>query len=201
MHLSNFTFATSLFVISAMASPLAVRSENDQGLQLICQYLKTENNGCIRCKFPFPYLSTSKSFLKSHNPDTKGFDVTSVVTKVDLKFPQVKDECDCVQECLNRPSTCPSYVYKFSAPASVQSVHRTCTLYSQFNLPFAVTVLYDLSSTNNVSINAAEIIIGNNPQTGAVVPQTFKGVNLNTTADGDAVSGYVFCFLILTNNF
>ena len=33
------------------------------------------------------------------------------------------------------------------------------------------------------------------------MPQTFNDVNTNTTADGDAVSGYVFCLLILTSNF
>jgi len=64
----------------------------------------------------------------SHKPDAKGFDVTGVVTKVDLKFPHVKDECDYIQECLNRPSTYATYVYKFS------------TLYSQFNPLSAVTV-------------------------------------------------------------
>ena len=31
----------------------------------------------------------------------------------------------------------------------------------------------------------------NNPQAGSVTPEAFKDVNLNTTADPDAVSGYV----------
>ena len=35
----------------------------------------------------------------------------------------------------------------------------------------------------------------NNPQAGAPVPQTFMDINLNTTPDWDAVSGYVFISL------
>jgi hypothetical protein len=118
--------------------------------------------------------------------------VTGVVTEVDLTFPQVQDECDCIQECLNRPSTCATYVYKFSTPASVQSGHRTCTLYSQFNLPAAVTLKFDLNSTNNQNINGAEILAnGNDPQAGSLVPQAFMDANLNTVPDSKAVSGYV----------
>jgi hypothetical protein len=116
--------------------------------------------------------------------------VTGVVTEVDLTFPTVQNECDCIQQCLDRPSTCATYVYKFSTPASVQSGHRTCTLYSQFNLPSAVVIDYNLNSTLAMNINAAEIMQnGNNPQAGAPVAQAFKDVNLNTIPDKDAVSG------------
>jgi peptidoglycan hydrolase-like protein with peptidoglycan-binding domain len=74
----------------------------------------------------------------------------------------------------------------------VQSGHRTCTLYSQFNLPSAVVIEINLNSTLNNNINAAEItMMNNNPQNGATVPQAFKDANLNTTPDDDAVSGYV----------
>src|SRR5436305_7051105 len=90
--------------------------------------------------------------------DTRGFDVTGVVTEVDLTFPRVKTECDCIQECLKRPGTCANYVYKFSTPASVKSGYRTCTLYSDFNLPAKVTIEFDLKSANNMNINAAEIV-------------------------------------------
>src|ERR1700684_4213514 len=117
-------------------------------------------------------------------PDTKGFDVTGVVTEVDLTFPKVKNVCDCIQECLNRPTTCATYVYKFSTPASVESGHRTCTLYSQFNLPADVTLDFNLTSPLHQNINAAEIeLLGNNPQMGSAVPQAFKDVNLNTVPD------------------
>jgi hypothetical protein len=137
-------------------------------------------------------LRTSSRAASNQKTDTKGFDVTGVVTEVDLTFPQIQDECDCIQECLNRPTTCASYVWKFSTPAAVQSGHRTCTLYSQFNLPAAVTLEFNLNSTNNANINAAEIMAnGNNPQAGAPVPQAFMDINLNTMPDPDAVSGYV----------
>ena len=117
------------------------------------------------------------------------------MTEIDLKFPQVQNRCDCINECLKRPTTCATYVYKFSTPQSVQSGHRTCTLYSQFNLPANVTLEFDLNNGNNKNINAQEIIQnGNNPQAGAPVPQAFKDVNLNTTPDPDAVSGSVFSF-------
>lgn len=115
------------------------------------------------------------------------------MTEVDLTFPEIRSACDCIQACLDRPTTCATYVYKFSTPASVLSGHRTCTLYSQFNLPADVDIEIDLNSTLSVNINAPEIVrLGNNPQMGAVVPQAFTDVNLNTTADIEAVSGPVW---------
>jgi hypothetical protein len=72
----------------------------------------------------------------------------------------------------------------------VKSGYRTCTLYSQFNLPSDVTIDINLKSPLNVNVGVAEIIkLGNNPQPGALVPQAFKDAALNTTADDDAVSG------------
>jgi hypothetical protein len=171
MHFSTIALVSSILALGVSAGPLATRG-ND-GLPKICTNLKTADKGCIR------YV--------------KGFDVTGVVTEVDLTFPEVKSECDCIQECLNRPTTCASWVYKFSTPQSVQSGHRTCTLYSQFNLPAAVTIEIDLDSNKNKNINAQEIkMLGNNPQAGAPVPQAFKDVNLNTIADDKAFSGAVW---------
>jgi hypothetical protein len=119
--------------------------------------------------------------------------VTGVVTEVDLTFPLIQNECDCIKQCLDRPSTCAAYVWKFSTPASVQQGHRTCTLYSQFNLPSAVAIEINTNSTLNKNINAPELVaMGNNPQAGAPVPQAFKDVNLNTVPDNDAVSGEVW---------
>lgn len=164
----------SLFTLSAYATPLETRGDSGgMGLPPICPGLNTQNHGCIRY--------------------TRGFDVTGVVSEVDLKFPQVKTECECIQECLNRPGTCANYVYKFSTSASVKSGHRTCTLYSDFNLPAQVTLQMNLASTNNMNINAAEIKAnGNNPHAGGLVPQAFKDVHLNTTPDPGAVSGPVW---------
>jgi len=170
MQYSIFVMA-SFFAAGILAGPVVAR--DSQGLKAICPQLQTVEGGCVRY--------------------TKGFDVTGVVTEVDLTFPTVKNECDCIQSCLARPTTCASYVYKFSTPASVQSGHRTCTLYSQFNLPAGVTLEFDLNSGNNVNINAQEILAnGNNPQAGAPVVQAFKDANLNTTPDNDAVSGPVW---------
>ncbi|KAK9235194.1 hypothetical protein V1525DRAFT_410673 [Lipomyces kononenkoae] len=162
MHISALVVVNVFLAIGAFA-----------GQDVICQGLKTQDNGCIRY--------------------TRGFDVTGVVTEVDLTFPQVKDECDCIQECLKRSGTCANYVWKFSTPQSVQSGHRTCTLYSNFNLPAGVVVEFALNSSSNMNINADQIIaMGNNPQVGALVPQAFKDANINTTPDPDAVSGPVW---------
>lgn len=153
--------------------PFEEHHDFGHGQPLICPGLNTQDSGCLRY--------------------TRGFDVTGVVTEVDLTFPQVRTECDCIQECLNRPGTCANYVYKFSTPESVKSGHRTCTLYSDFNLPAKVTLQFNLASKNNMHINAAEIIAeGNNPHVGGLVPQAFKDMNLDTTPDFGAVSGPVW---------
>lgn len=178
MHFTLTTAVSLLAISGALAGPIRARDndndkDNEGGLKRICPNLRTQDNGCIRY--------------------TRGFDVTGVVTEVDLTFPEIQSECDCIQQCLNRPSTCATYVYKFSTPASVQSGHRTCTLYSQFNLPAAVDLAFDLNNTLNHNINAPEILMmGNNPQMGAVVPQAFMDANLNTTPDPNAVSGPVW---------
>jgi hypothetical protein len=161
-------FPVLLIAATALAGPI---TQGDGDFQLrICPNLEVADKGCIR------YV--------------KGFDVTGVVTEVDLTFPLIKNECDCIQQCLNRPTTCANYVWKFSTSDSVKSGHRTCTLYSQFNLPSAVTIEIDTNSPLNQNIQL--LSPGNNPQAGALVPQAFKDVNLNTTADPDAVSGPVW---------
>jgi hypothetical protein len=120
---------------------------------------------------------------------TRGFDVTGVVTEVDLTFKDgIKNACDCINACLIRPTTCAAYVYKFSTPQSVQDGHRTCTLYSQFNLPTGVSIKVD--TANSAGFNLLQS--ANNPQAGGAVPQTFKDFNLNTIPDNDAVSGPVW---------
>ncbi|KAJ5364596.1 uncharacterized protein N7496_010309 [Penicillium cataractarum] len=163
----------SLLALGAVSNPVRIREDSGSGLRLICPGLNTQDRGCIRY--------------------TRGFDVTGVVTEVDLTFPQVRTECDCIQECLNRRDTCANYVWKFSTPESVNSGHRTCTLYSDFNLPAGVTLQFDLASPNNTNINAEAIIAnGNNPHAGGLVPQAFKDANLDTDPDFDAVSGPVW---------
>ncbi|MCJ1390692.1 hypothetical protein MMC18_003553 [Xylographa bjoerkii] len=173
MHLPIILSLATLSTLT-LAIPLLQRSnhtrDEGRGLSPICRHLPTSSHGCVR------YV--------------RGFDVTGVVTEVDLAFPLIQDECDCIQQCLDRPTSCAAYVWKFSTPASVQSGHRTCTLYSQFNLPSGVQIEIDLNNGLNKNINAAEITaIGNNPQAGAPVPQAFKDAALNTVPDDEAVSG------------
>jgi hypothetical protein len=161
MHFPSLSVLTLLALSSSLASA---------GLTTICTHLKTANHGCER--------------------NVKGYDITGVLTEVDLTFPAIKTACDCIQACLDRPTTCASYVWKFTTPASVLAGHRTCTLYSDFNLPSAVTVEVALGSVNNANLNEQAIIAnGNNPHHGALVPQAFKDNSLNMVADKDAVSG------------
>lgn len=138
--------------------------------------------------FAVSVLRTTSKVLRytSTQTDTRGFDVTGVVTEIDLTFPAVKNECDCIQACLDRVNICANYVWKFSTPASVRSGHRTCTLYSNFNLPPGVTIDYNLASPLNKHIIPGKI---DNPQAGGQVPRAFKDVNLDTIPDNDAVSG------------
>jgi len=153
---------------------VTVTKMKTHGLEPICPTLNTtRDGGCIR------YV--------------KGFDVTGVVSEVDLTFPEINDACDCIQACLDRNTTCAAYVYKFSTGDSVLSGHRTCTLYSQFNLPADVVIAIDVTNANNSNINADELVSnGNNPQNGAAVAMTFMDFNLNSTQDMDAVSGEVW---------
>ncbi|OCL13452.1 hypothetical protein AOQ84DRAFT_415194 [Glonium stellatum] len=163
--------SAAVLISSTLAGPLTIRDQDPQ--QRICKNLNVQEGGCIR------YV--------------KGFDVTGVVTEVDLTFPQIKEACDCIQACLDRPTTCAAYVWKFSTAASVQSGHRTCTLYSQFNLPTDVAIEINTNSTLNKNINAAELLaLGNNPQPGAPVPQCFKDFPTNTIPDNECRSGEVW---------
>lgn len=148
-------------------------NDNDSGIKRICPQLATQDKGCVRY--------------------TRGFDVTGVLSEVDLTFPEVSSVCDCIQACLDMPGTCASYVWMFSTADAVDSGHRTCTLYSDFNLPGSVAIQYDLESPNNMNINAAQIISqGANPNIGGPVPQAFQDPDLSVTPDPDAVSGPVW---------
>ena len=166
----RFSILTALLPVTALATPLLPRNNENEP---ICHHLNPQTGGCIRY--------------------TKGYDVTGVLTEVDLTHPLIKSACDCIQQCLDRPGTCANYVYKFSTRESVLSGHRTCTLYSNFNLPADVTVQVDLASPNNKNINGAQLTAnGNNPQAGALVPRAYKDANLNTVPDPQAVSGPVW---------
>jgi hypothetical protein len=50
-----------------------------------------------------------------------------------------------------------------------------------------VTIEFDVNSHNNVNLQPLQST--NNPQAGSQAPEAFKDINLDTTADPDAVSG------------
>ena len=100
MYISS-AFLVSMLTIGTFANPLVRDKDGNNyykdnnydknyGQKRICPRLETQDNGCIRY--------------------TRGFDVTGVTTEVDLAFPQVKNECDCIQECLKGLGTCANYV-------------------------------------------------------------------------------------------
>jgi hypothetical protein len=69
-----------------------------------------------------------------------GFDITGVTTEVDLKFPQVKNVCDCLKECVKRKTTCVNFVSRKECFWGKQSVtnHRIVLWimgYRSSNLP------------------------------------------------------------------
>jgi len=93
----------------------------------------------------------------------EGYDITGTTTEVDLVFPEIANVCDCINACLKRGSSCANFVYKFTTP----SKHRSCTLYSNFNLPPSVTIGFN--KTSSVDINQ----VGQSslpPQQGSLAP-------------------------------
>ena len=138
------------------------------GLPKICPHLRTNDRGCER------YV--------------KGFDVTGVLTEIDLG--PMDDVCDCIEACLDRPDICASYVWKVTTAPGVTPEKKDCTIYSDFNLPNGVTVEFNLTSPNNKNILPDVITANNNnPHVGSPVPQAFLDPNTMQHPDGNAVSG------------
>jgi hypothetical protein len=119
-------------------------------------------------------------------PDTQGFDITGIVTTVQFFFPEVKSVCDCIQKCLDNPTTCANYIWDFHNATDIANGHRTCIIYSNFNLPSNVTVVYAPNDPQNVNIQFLEDTV----QMGSTVPQAFTDVN-GTVPDDKAFSGCV----------
>ncbi|KAJ3255880.1 hypothetical protein HK103_005894 [Boothiomyces macroporosus] len=117
----------------------------------------------------------------------KGFDITGVTTEVDLAFRDgIRSAQDCFERCAQSPATCVSWVWKFTTDPA----HRTCTLYSNFNLPAQVSIAFDIQkSTANIN-NDKLVANNNNPQMGANVPQCTRFNS--TTPDDDCMSGMAF---------
>lgn len=165
-------FTTSFLAIGAIATPnyhdgdRNVGSVNqsgdrgDGGQRKICPHLKTQDQGCVRY--------------------TRGYDVTGVLTTV---TPDVDNECDCIEECIKAAISCANYVWKFND----QGTRRTCTLYSNFNLPSNVTVVYDEPPTS--PNQGYEPIAGGPTQSGGLVP---KATTPSGEIDEDAISGPVW---------
>ncbi|KAJ3253318.1 hypothetical protein HK103_000762 [Boothiomyces macroporosus] len=117
----------------------------------------------------------------------RGFDITGVTTEVDLTFNDgIKHARDCFNRCASNPATCVSWVWKFTTDPN----HRTCTLYSNFNLPSQVNIAFDVGkSTPNINNNKL-MANNNNPQMGANVPQCT--MFNSTVPDNHCMSGISF---------
>ncbi|KAK9811866.1 hypothetical protein WJX72_011478 [[Myrmecia] bisecta] len=138
----------------------------------------------------------------------KGFDVTGVVNEFDLTVADgIHTACDCTRECIKRIGVCSAWVWKFTGDASGQ---RTCTLYSQFNLPPHVTLAYDIANSKNdagvITTGALDnnphnaeqfghIQTGNVKQPGSTIPQCMTNDGKNP--DPGCRSGMV---TLLANN-
>jgi len=120
----------------------------------------------------------------------RGFDVTGVTNFVSLTVANgINTACDCLSRCKTSFLTCAAWVWKFTDNSGV----RTCTLYSDFNLPPNVTLGFNLGT----SVNSG--VIGMNPQTGSLVPHcTTNGLN-NGTNDPGCISGELWA--LDNNNF
>ena len=104
-----------------------------------CLPLSTQSRIFFSCQFaPFFPSKGAVVFAVTSLPilsrplltflDVRGFDITGVTTEIDLTFPEIRDECDCIRACLGNKTICNNYVWKFSTPTSVSSGYRTCTL-------------------------------------------------------------------------
>lgn len=113
----------------------------------------------------------------------KGFDITGVTNDVQYAFTSngIKRACQCFQKCRENWKTCANWVWKYTDGSG----KRTCTLYSNFNLPPNVTIGVDLSTSNNVGV------IGDNPQAGGLVPhcQRFNRQGKVIGTDRRCISG------------
>jgi hypothetical protein len=159
----TIAFIACIVAISDVAT--AFKTDGDpekgnEGLKKICTHLKTQDKGCVRY--------------------TRGYDVTGVLTTI---TPNVNDECACIEECIKAPGSCDTYVWKYND----EGTRRTCTLYSNFNLPSNVTVVYDEPPTP--PNQGYDPIAGGPTQVGGLVPKATKA---GGEIDEGAVSGPVW---------
>jgi len=109
----------------------------------------------------------------------RGYDITGVTNTVEFDS-GISSPCDCVNKCIQNAQTCASWVWKFTAPGQTS---RTCTLYSNFNLPPAVTLGFNVTSTVDGGL------IEGNPQGGGIVPFCTIDNTATGARDRQCVSG------------
>ena len=161
--------ATVVLALLSLVSAAPHYKQNEAEVPILFKSAKLAPQGCTR------YV--------------KGYDITGVTTEVDLTFagtPSIRSAQDCFDSCASSPTTSVSWVWKFSTDPA----HRTCTLYSNFNLPSAVNIAFNVGgSTPN--INANKLMANtNNPQNGVAVPPCTR---FNSTImDHNCLSGMSF---------
>jgi hypothetical protein len=114
----------------------------------------------------------------------KGFDITGVTNTVQYTFnnDNITNACDCLKKCFEHSETCANWVWKFTDGSG----YRTCTLYSNFNLPPSVTIDFNLNTSVNIGV-----IGGGSPQAGGLVPhcQLFNQNGSPYGSDSECISG------------
>jgi len=151
--------------------------------QCCCWYgyvLNANGNACIPSS-TIPEVPICSSVITGGcTRYVRGYDITGVTNFVSLTVQNgIHTPCDCLNKCKAVFNTCAAWVWKFTDTTGF----RTCTLYSNFNLPPTVT----LGFSTGTSVNSG--VIGQNPQTGGLVPHcTLNGLN-NGTVDTGCISG------------
>jgi hypothetical protein len=172
---------TSLLCIAAASNPDDIFPSNPSALNdwAICKETITV------AKFPDLFSPTRTGGCVRY---FQGVDITGVVTEKHFFYKDgVKNACDCIITCLQRPLSCTNWVYKHIFESNLDGGYRSCTLYSSPNLPSNVTLAYNLKNSTGYQL----LQTVNNPQPGAPVPFTFLDA-ANTKVDNDGVSGLIF---------
>jgi len=196
MRFSSALFTTILFTSTTLAGPFIAHQSRDMASDDMDDSFDIFQNSAERyegaiCK---DQITTSR-FHNLKVPDHQsgcvryfqGFDMTGVVTEIDLYFKTdgINSACDCIAACLNRIDICTNWVFKHTF-SDLDSGKRSCTLYSTTNLPTAVNLGYNLTDSQNFEILQDQ----NNPQMGALAPYTFRDA-ANKVRDPFGVSGFL----------
>jgi len=193
MLLGKMRFTTVLSTLLAVstavaASPVPGHDVGDDSSIEIFGYADRRWDGAIckgiltKHKFPNLVAPTNEGGCVRY---FQGVDMTGVATTVNIYFPKIKTACDCAGLCLASPTTCTNWVFKYTfAGKNTDHGKRSCTLYSNTNLPTGVTLGYNLATSSGFQV------LGNNPQAGGPAPLTFLDA-ANTKPDPFGVSGFI----------